>query len=365
MANMDPVGHSAACRMCGHQVGAGLEVCEHCGTPVSQRQARKPVGTKPRPGSLTPNDVRVRPGLRQVGGKPPSLANRRSLVIAGASLTAVLALLVIAGAIYFQSASVERRLDDAIAKGNLLTPPGDSAYELYHQLKREGAAPGKLAQFGDKLLPVITARPFRLLKDFADPGSKEPTAGEWEEAQKLLTWASEIKPNDGSLPARASYCSGRIAYIGNRKGEALDWWQRADSQDKSWAVLTNGVGLIYNERRDYASARRYLYEAIRRDPTWAVPYNNIGTSFFFERDYAQAESYYRQCADRAPRWGRPHFWLGDIAMHNQDYARAVQEYESGLGLTEAGATNIDLDKVREKLQHARQMTALQQPISGD
>jgi tetratricopeptide (TPR) repeat protein len=350
MAGKEQNSLGALCRMCGHQVGAGLEVCEHCGTPVIQHQARKtlPIARKP---------AQVSHRTTQIRSDAPRSANRRALLIAGTSLTAVLALLAIAGTIYFQSGSVERRLDDAIAKGNLLTPPGDNAYELYHQLKREGAAAGKLARFGDKLLPLITARPFRLLKDFMNGESREPSQNEWEEAQKMLTWASEIKPDDGSLTARASYCSGRIAYIGNRKGEALDWWQRANSQDKSWAVPTNGVGLIYNERRDYATARGYLYEAIRRDPSWALPYNNVGTSFFYERDYAQAESYYRQAAARAPNWGRPHFWLGDIAMHNQDYERAVQEYEKGLSLTDSGATSIDLDKVREKLQHARQMGA--------
>ena len=269
----------------------------------------------------------------------------------------------ISAVVYFQDGPTSRKLDAAIKKGNLLGPPGDNAYELYHELKRRGTNAVSLARLDEELLPRITPAPLQLLKDFASAGGKEPSLSDWEEAQKLLTWASEIKPSDASLAARVSYCTGRIAYIVNRKDEALDWWKRADSQDKSWAVPTNGVGLIYNERRDYGTARSYLYEAIRRDPSWALPYNNVGTSFFYERDYAHAESYYRQAAARAVNWGRPHFWLGDIAMHNRDYARAAQEYEIGLSFTEPGTTSIDLARVREKLEHAREMEAARRPAS--
>jgi tetratricopeptide (TPR) repeat protein/predicted amidophosphoribosyltransferase len=323
------------CRKCGAHIRSGLKFCEACRTPVS--------------------------GLVE---EPSSARRRRHLIIAAIAV-AVLITLIAGGAIYwYVSGATERKLEDAIAKGNLLKPPGENAYELYHQLKRAGTSAKTLARFEERLLPMLTSRPQQLLADFAVPGNKEPPFTEWEEAQKLLAWAMEMKPNDSSLAAKSNYCTGRIAYLSNRKDEALQSWKRASDQDTSWALATNGVGLIYNELKDYATARQFLLEAIRREPGWAVPYNNAGTSFFYERDYSQAENYYRQAVERAQSWGRPHFWLGDIAMHNQTYSLAVQEYEAGLNLTQPGATNLDLDKIREKLDQARQKAAQQVSI-GD
>jgi tetratricopeptide (TPR) repeat protein len=267
--------------------------------------------------------------------------------------------IVVLGAVFYwyRGGGIERKLEGAITKGNLLNPPGENAYELYKQLKESGADGKTLARFEEKLLPMLTSRGQQALNTFAVPSNQEPALAEWEEAHKLLSWASEIKSNDNTLIAKSNYCAGRIAYLANRKDEAFKLWKLASEQDTSWAMPTNGIGLIYNERKDYSTARQYLFEATRREPDWAVPYNNIGTSFFFERDYTQAEIYYRRAVERDQRWGRPHFWLGDIAYQNQNFSLAVEEYEGGLSLTQPSATNLDLSKIRTKLEQARQKAA--------
>jgi len=280
--------------------------------------------------------------------------NKRLLMIIAGSV----ALVLVTGVVIYKlsGSSVESKLDEAIAKSNLLTPPGANAYELYHQLKLEGASVSTLKKFDDKLLPMLTSRPQQLLAEFNKVGSKEPSSSEWEEAAKLLTWASEMRPDDTSLAARAAYCTGRVAYLANRKDDAMEAWKRASDQDRAWALPANGVGLLYNERKDYSTARGYLLEATRRDPSWAVPYNNLGTSYFYDKDYDQAEYYYGQAVERNSQWARPHSWLGAIAMQKKDYSRAVQEFQSVLDSNAIGTENIDLGKISQQLERARQMS---------
>ena len=149
------------------------------------------------------------------------------------------------------------------------------------------------------------------------------------------------------------YCAGRVAYLDNRKDDALTFWKRAAEQDTAWAMPLNSAGLIYNERKNYSTARPFFLEAIRREPQLALPYNNIGTSYFYEKNDTQAEGYYRQAIERAPQWARPHAWLGDIAMRRKDFNVAVQEYETVLNLDPSGTSGIDANRIRQQLEQAR------------
>ena len=115
----------------------------------------------------------------------------------------------------------------------------------------------------------------------------------------------------------------------------------------------NSVGIIYNERKEWQTARQFLLEAIHRDTNWAIPYNNLGTSYFFEKNDQQAWSYYQQAVERAPNWARPHAWLGDLAMRKKDYGVAVEEYQKVLDLSHADNTSLDLNEIRKRLDQAK------------
>jgi tetratricopeptide (TPR) repeat protein len=244
------------------------------------------------------------------------------------------------------------KLDEAIAKNNLLSPPGANAYELYHQLKNEGAGREELAQFESKLVPLVTPRPERLLNFLTTPGGEEPRAEEWAEAAKLLEWAGEMRGNDSGLTARAVYCQGRVAYLSNRRNEAIEIWKRAHELDKSWAVPANSIGLAYNENKDYGTARTHLFQAVERNPNWAFPYNNIGTSFYFQDDFDQAAYYYEKAVECDSKWARPHAWLGSIALRRGNCNRAVYEFEQVLSDNATGTAKMDLGKIQGELNKA-------------
>jgi tetratricopeptide (TPR) repeat protein len=331
-----PAAGETPCRKCSASIPASYQFCKKCGTP------KEAVAAPPFSSSLETT-------------APHTPANKLVVWLAGGAV-GLLLLLGVGGYWYFSRAT-ERKLDKAIAAGNLFAPPGENAYELYHQLKNEGATPEKLTRLKQQLLPLIKPHSEKLLADLVSPGARQNTTpSEWEQAAKEMTWAAELDSDDKSLEARKIYCRGRVEYLSNNKEAAINYWQQAAELDSSWALPMNSIGLAYNELKNYPTAREHLFQAIQRDPDWPLPYNNVGTSYYFEKNYVDAADYYQRAVDRSPNWARPHAWLGEIAMRQQDYQRAVQEFEIVLDSSSFGTENMNLDKIRATLEKARQMS---------
>jgi tetratricopeptide (TPR) repeat protein len=251
---------------------------------------------------------------------------------------------------YYNSETTDSKLKSAISQNNLVSPTGSSAYDYYQQLRREGGSP---SSYNEMLLPLLRQKPQQLLSDLYEPGGDDGALSDWEEAARMLEWAVEMSSSDTWLKSRAVYCRGRVAYLNKDSDEAQRLWQQASDLDKSWPVPVNGVGLIYNEHKEYAKAQPFFREALSRDSSWAVPYNNLGTSFRESGDTAQAYENYNKAVSLAPKWGRPHAWLGDMAMKDGNYSRAADEYKAVLDLVPVGTPGWNLDKVRQKYDAAR------------
>jgi tetratricopeptide (TPR) repeat protein len=255
--------------------------------------------------------------------------------------------------------ALEQKLDSAIGRGQLLTPTTDNAHDLYNQLKNSGASETTLRSYREKLVPLLTNPFYQMISEFMVPGSDDRPLDDWQTAYQSLRWASELRPEDQKLVARTAYCEGRLAFLMKDEERAIEAWKRASNADKSWPLPINGIGLIYTARKNYATARSYYLDAVQRDPNWAYPYNNIGTAYFMERNYSEAKGFYQKAAQLAPKWARPHSWLGDIALKEQDYATAVLEFSLVLEPGATGTKNMDLAKIQERLELARQRSAFQ------
>lgn len=340
------------CSQCGAEGSSEESFCQNCGHRLSL-ETRNVSVVRDAEEHRADSQEMLSPTSRSVPQLPKYL---KRLIIA---VVVIAAALIAAVAVRISTwNSVESQLDKAISRRAFLTPPGENAYDLYHQLKQEGVSASRLAAYDQKLLPLLAERPNQLLADLANPEKNaEMSTAVWEESTRLLTWASEIKPQDKGLAARAAYCQGRVAYLNQDNSSALQDWKRGSELDTTWALPANHAGLVYTERREFAQARLFFYEAIKREPQWAIPYNNVGTSFYYEKNYVKAQSYYEQARDRSPRWARPHAWLGDIAMRRADYDRAIQEFEAVLNLATTDNSSIKLDDIKKTLEEARQKAA--------
>jgi len=353
-----PPGTITTCANCGELGLADHAFCKRCGSTLKPLSLGDSIAEFSLPVSV---DEQVA-STRNVSAFPshdfsaPAVKSTDSstktlLTVVGAIVLLGIILSVIA--FVSTGSSIEKKLDTAIATGQIFTPATDNAHDLYFQLKNSGASEEKLRPYREKLLPLLTERKLQLIRDFMVPGSDDPPVDEWQAAYQSLQFAVELKPGDSSLLARTLYCEGRLAYLAKDEDRAIQIWTRAADADKSWPLTVNGIGLIYTARKNYATARSYYFDAVRRDANWAYPYNNIGTSLFLERNYSAAKGYYQKAVELAPQWARPHSWLGDIAIKEQDYNTAVDEFSLVLDSNATGTKNLDFDKIKEKLEFAR------------
>jgi tetratricopeptide (TPR) repeat protein len=341
------------CSNCGEPGLTEHTFCKRCGWPLDDNVADlgitdpvdAPVGSTT---SAYPS--------QDITASPPAATGLPSKVIfpvaGGVVLLGIILLVITINSA--TGSSIEKRLDKAIAAGQIFAPANENAHDLYLQLKNSGASEERLRPYREKLLPLLTEHKFQLIRNFMVPGSDDPPAEEWQSAYQSLQFAVELIPGDSSLLARTLYCEGRLAFLAKDEDRAIQIWTRAGDADKTWPLAVNGIGLIYTARKNYPGARGYYFEAVRRDANWAYPYNNIGTSFYLEKNTADAKGYYKKAVELAPQWARPHSWLGDIAMKEQDYNTAIQEFSIVLEPSTTGTKSMDLDKIRRQLEIARQ-----------
>ena len=345
------------CGKCGSQSGPGHTFCKRCGSPLKLVQSVPPAPVNDTAAvsinAIVQTSDSVPATTPQTTG-PGYPWKAFAGVVAGLSILGIIIALIVSSS---TGNPVEKKLDKAITEGNLFGPGSDNVQALYLELKNGGAPEEKLQPYRERILPMLTRRPFQMITEFMVPGSDEMPIEEWQAVARSLNWAVELSPNDRSLRARSLYADGRIAYMSKNEDLAISIWTRSAEADPTWPLPVNGIGLIHTSRRNYQAARGYYEAAIQRDPNWAYPYNNMGTAYFLEKNYYEAKGFYQKAAQLAPRWARPHSWLGDIAMKEGDYNTAIAEFTLTLDANATGTKNMRLDKIREQLALAQQKAA--------
>jgi len=196
----------------------------------------------------------------------------------------------------------------------------------------------------------LTEKPQDILKTVIEPGVTEKDLTEWQDAAKMLEWASEMRPGDSQIAAKAAYCKGRVKFMNDQWNEAIEDWKKAADLDKKSALALNGIGLAYNSLKNYDTAKEWLQKAIDREPNWAFPYNNLGTAFYYQKQYGEAMRYYQKAAEIAPRWARVRSWIASVAKETGDYSTCVRELDFVLSPEAIGASELKLDLIRRTKQ---------------
>lgn len=376
----DPAAQPAAstarvqvpCAACGLLGDVGHAFCQTCGGPMLGQQTAEPVVTPLQASAHAtaapvPNpdiafdrfeEDQSRQNVVSVPGSESALPWKGILVgvVAVGLVGLVIAMGVISksGILPTGELSVERKLDRAIAAGNLFGPTNENAHDLFYELKSSGASDEMLRPYREKLTPLLTRHGYQLATNLMQIGYDEPDSTEWLEAAKSLDWAQELNPNNSFIAARAAYSRGRAAYLQKELDEALKSWTSAADLDKSWVLPVNGLGMVHTAKKNWESARSYFFQALKRDANWPFPEENIGNTYWEEKDYATAKEFYRKAIGKAPNWSKPHLHLAYIAVVEKDYSTAVSEFEIALSSDAIGLKGREPAIAQKALEKARQ-----------
>lgn len=365
------------CSQCGSTVEDNKQFCSECGTRVATITAThpqlivspqpQPVQTQSQQSAYAGASVSGTPTLSNLAGSsassqaiptseqvtPSSITPK---VILGLVAGAFVLVVIVAIAMTAGGNSVEKKLDEAIAKKAFFDASSDNAYALYTQLKNSGASEQTLRPYVERLTPLLIDSGYKLAKDLPTIGYDEPDASVWQDAARNLNWAVELNPGNNQIASRAAYCDGRAAYLQKQYDRALPLYTRAANLDNTWALPVNGIGLIYLDRKDFSDARASFSDAISRDANWPVPYANMGSAYYQETNRSSAKEFYNKALAKAPNWARPHMVLGNIAMEEGGYATAVAEFEMALSSNMVGLRGDDFRKIHDALGRARKHT---------
>jgi tetratricopeptide (TPR) repeat protein len=289
------------------------------------------------------------PEATAVASEPPSASERGTPAIAIDSpraaderasgrqviLWTALATLVFGGGVgtaYFlmRPSDVERQALSALEEGNVVTPVGASALDLYRQLEVADPTSASLERIGTEALPTLVEE----LDAFYARWYATSTAGvgEWEAAERRADWALQLDPENFRVRAQLEYARGRSAHDRGDYQEALSFYEASTRAWPQWALPHNSVGVIHARNHDYVRAARAYEVAAGLDSSWAFPNQNAGAAYVELRRYHDAERALVRAIEIDDTMPRAHFLLG-VAYAQQDrYVDAVREGERALQL---------------------------------
>lgn len=360
------------CSDCGNPLGDGLSFCTECGAKVS---VRAPVAYSPNDtlnGETTASqlDAGVLPGRsgsdRETAYEAPTVefplnARSSSPIRAGSLKTMPLVLggilLVVIGAIaYFSfhrsSASADNiasSLNDAIARGRLVTLAGDDAYSYYFRLKSVAPGHEALAETKTKTLTQLRNLGEDVIQKRAGHSFEIVTEREWTIASRAFEWAHDMEPGDKTLESRWRYADGNVARVLGRTGDARTNFSTAMQLDPSWALPVNDLGFLYTLEKNYGAAMPYYQRAVELKRDWDIPYNNLGTANYFLNNLDTAEYWYRKALEISPGWATPHAWLGSIYERRGERAAAAQEFQTAINLYDPARDKLETSVLRQRI----------------
>ena len=263
----------------------------------------------------------------------------------------------------------------ALKDGHLLTPEGNSAWNLYEQLKDKAV----MAPFQNVMRRNLAAA----LQDEAQQAMNAYLKSDPSEMRKrwklaesyyenfpmYLNKAAELlgdtHPLYKNLKARAHYFAALnyrlrgektktpalynlafaelqeclkyepdAAFAYNERGllhrrikqhkKAVDDFERAYSLSPGWVLPWANLNSIYTDRTDFANAEIAGKHAVQLDSSAALAQYNLGVTYHLTGELSAAKRHYGKAIANDPNYALTYFNLGLICFGENDFAQAEQ-----------------------------------------
>jgi tetratricopeptide (TPR) repeat protein len=119
---------------------------------------------------------------------------------------------------------------------------------------------------------------------------------------------------------------GDIYMARKRFRDALDMYHQCAPS----AVVTNKMGIAFQQLLELPLAKRNYQAAIKIDPKYPQAINNLGTVYYGERNYRKAIKYYKKALKIAPQSASIWVNLGSAYFSKHDFKRASASYDEAM-----------------------------------
>jgi hypothetical protein len=364
------------CPNCGSDVTPGKNFCKNCGAYIAASQptatslnvvSANPHLSPPAPAPVPPANTLneraniVRPAAVEpydlsmpVAGVPTAVSPimvaekishtapvkiSPTLLIGVAGGVVLIVIVVISS--YFYLFSEKRVLLGEIAKGNLVKPEGNSAFDLYQEYLKSKPEADDIAEIASKAAPMLEKRGNEIFTRLREESQESEV--EWAETVRVYTWLNQLRPSS-NYESRKYFSGARLGLLKKDYVKAMADFQRSVELDPSSAPALNGLGRAFLRMKDKEKAKEYYQRATEVEPGWVYPWINLGRLSFEMGDYVTAEQALRRAIEIDPNKGSAHFFLGETMEKLKRPCEAVGEYKMAVENaynTPAPAFNVD------------------------
>jgi tetratricopeptide (TPR) repeat protein len=259
---------------------------------------------------------------------------------------------VIALFMWHRFGSTEAGMFQAAKAGQLVVPPGASAFDLYQRLKAGGVSPVTRDRLKSEVLPKLSDAGGALLKKVHDGADlAEP---EQEQLIRIYEFAADVDSQNNALLARRAYAAAYRASFRKADAEALASLREAFQSDSQWALPFRDVARLYARAGNYPNAEYFYQQTLQLDPKWALPALELGKLALQGNKLAEAELAFRRAIQADPTLPTPWSQLGFLYELQKRKVEAAAAYERALQLAgQKSFPDFMADEIKARLEKIR------------
>lgn len=239
--------------------------------------------------------------------------------------------LLLAAMLYFAFFSAKRTIIAKVKQGQIVTPYGDSAYDVF---QKSGLSESDLADLRSEVAPLLKNSGEEIIRQLVNENYSVSAT----DTAKLFGWLNQLTPSDHNK-ACEHYFLGRAAIERKDWQAAKQEFQQAIKLTPTWALPANTLGLAYKSHRgneDYAMARSCFEKAIELEPKWLFPRSNLCKLPFDKldllrqrltpEDYTLGEQACRNVLQLDPNKASAYYYLGKALEGQKNKCGAYEQY---------------------------------------
>ncbi|MBI3935282.1 MAG: tetratricopeptide repeat protein [Acidobacteria bacterium] len=242
------------------------------------------------------------------------------------------------GGVPRESDVVRDALDRAIAEGRLLSPAGNSAWDIYQRYLQYPLAEEERSEAEDQMVIVLASAGDKVLWAYRRGDQVIPlNAAKYAEGAELFGRASEISRDDLALQSKAKFMAGRAMVENRQFDQGIALLREAVSLDPAAAYAYNGLGIAYMEQQRWNEAIENFRAASARAQMWVYPHYNLATLYAKNlRRFREAEEEFRAGIaienELGLKYAYLHYNLGALYLEQRRFPQAEEQFRRAIEL---------------------------------